>query len=188
MGVKREFDKMQKKEIKKKLQKIEKKNRDIKSYKRLLALRLRSIGKTNAEISEIVGFHAQYITDLVSKYYAEGIEAIVSDRRTSNNRRMSYAEEAEFLEQFVELAEAGQVLTVHIIKEKFEEVTGEEAHINTIYCLLKRHGWRKVRPRPTNPKRASEAEIESAKKNSTQSGSKSYWTNISKTAEQTTKK
>ena len=183
MAVKREFDKMQKKEIKKKLQKIEKKKRDIKAYKRLLALRLRSIGKTNAAISEIVGFHAQYITDLVSKYYAEGIESIVSDRRTSNNRRMSYAEEAEFLEQFVEIAEAGQVLTVHIIKEKFEE-----AHINTVYCLLKRHGWRKVRPRPTNPKRASKAEIESAKKNSTQSGSKSYWTNISKTAEQTTKK
>ena len=104
MAVKREFDKMQKKEIKKKLQKREKKKRDIKAYKRLLALRLRSIGKTNAEISEIVGFHAQYITELVSKYYAEGIESIVSEKRTSNNRRMSYEEEVEFSEQFVEIA------------------------------------------------------------------------------------
>jgi len=83
----------------------------------LLALRLRSIGKTNEEISEIVGFHAQYITDLVRKYIAEGIESIVSDKRTSNNRRMSFAEETEFLEQFVELAETGAILTVDEIKK-----------------------------------------------------------------------
>jgi transposase len=184
MGVKREFDKIQKKEIKKALQKVEKKKRDIKTYKRLLALRLRSMGKTNLEIGEIVGFHAQYITDLSSKYFSGGLEAIMGDKRTSNNRRMSFLEEVEFLEQFVEIAEAGQVLTVHIIKEKFEEVTGEEAHINTIYALLKRHGWRKVRPRPRNPGKANDDEIAGCKKNSTQSGSNGYWTNISKTAEQ----
>ena len=188
MALKREFDKIQKKEIKRKLQKIEKKKKDIKAYKRLLALRLRSIGKTNQEISEIVGFNAQYITDLVSKYYNEGIESIVGDKRTSNNRRMSFAEETAFLEQFVELAEAGQVLTVDEIKRKFDEATGKESHVNTIYCLLKRHGWRKVRPRPTNPGKASKEDIESTKKNSTQNGVKSYWTNISQTAEQVMKK
>jgi len=188
MGIKIKFNKVQKKEIKKKLQKIEKKKKDIKAYKRVQALRLRSIGKTNAEISEIIGFNGQYITDLVRKYVAEGIESIVTDKRTSNNRRMSFAEETEFLEQFVELAEAGQVLTVHIIKEKFEEVTGEEAHINTIYCLLKRHGWRKVRPRPTNPGKASKSEQETSKKKSTVLGSKSYWTNTSQIATQTMKK
>jgi len=184
MGVKINLCKQQKKEIKKKLQKIEKKKKDIKAYKRLLALRLRSIGKTNAEISEIVGFHAQYITDLVRKYIAEGIESIISDKRTSNYRRMSYAEETEFLEQFVELAEAGAILTVDEIKKKFDEATGKESHVNTIYCLLKRHGWRKVRPRPTNPGKASDDEIAACKKNSTQNGSKPYWTNTSKTAEQ----
>jgi transposase len=188
MAVKIEFNKQQKKEIKKKLQKIEKKKRDIKAYKRLLALRLRSIGKTNAEISEIVGYNAQYITELVSKYYAEGIESIVVDKRTSNNRRMSYAKETEFLEQFVELAEAGQILTVDEIKKKFDEATGKESHINTIYCLLKRHGWRKVKPRPTNPGKASEADIANAKKNLTELGSNGYWINTSKTAEQVTKR
>jgi transposase len=188
MGVKIEFNKVQKKEIKKKLQKIEKKKKDIKAYKRIQALRLRSIGKTNAEISEIIGFNAQYITDLVRKYVAEGIESIVTDKRTSNYRRMSYAEETEFLEQFVELAESGQILTVDEIKKKFDEVTGKESHVNTIYCLLKRHGWRKVRPRPTNPKKASEEEIETAKKRLVPHGSKSCWTNTSRTAEQAMKK
>ena len=188
MAVKIEFSKHQKKEIKKKLQKIEKKKKDIKAYKRVQALRLRSIGKTNVEISEILGYNAQTITDLVRKYIAEGIESIVTDKRTSNYRRMSFAEEREFLEQFAELAEAGQILTVEEIKKKFDEVTGKESHVNTIYCLLKRHGWRKVRPRPTNPGKASDEEIAGCKKNSTQNGSKSYWTNTSQTAEQAMKK
>jgi transposase len=184
MGIKIEFTKHQKKEIKKKLQKIEKKKRDIKAYKRVQALRLRSIGKTNAEISEIIGYNAQYVTDLVRKYIAEGIESIVSDKRTSNYRRMSFGEETEFLEQFVELAEAGQILTVDEIKKKFDEATGKESHVNTIYALLKRHGWRKVRPRPTNPGKANDAEIAACKKNSTQDGSRPYWINTWQTAGQ----
>jgi len=145
-------------------------------------------GKKNQEISEATGFSVQYITELVTKYLKEGMEGIVRDKRTSNNRRMSYAEESAFLEQFVEMAEAGQILTVDEIKKKFDEETGKESHINTIYALLKRHGWRKVRPRPTNPRKASEEEIAASKKNSTQPGNKSYWINISRTAEQGTKK
>lgn len=188
MGVKIEFDKIQKKEIKRKLQKIEKKKKDLKAYKRVQGLRLRSMGKTNAEISEIIGFNAQYITDLVRKYIAEGIESIVSDKRTSNNRRMSFGKEAEFLEQFVELAETGQILTVEEIKKKFDEGTGKESHVNTIYCLLKRHGWRKVRPRPRNPGKASGEEIETVKKTFVSHGSKSCWINTSQTAMQITKK
>ena len=149
---------------------------------------LYSQGIPNKAIAEALEYNVYYITELVSKYLSGGIEAIVEDKRTCNNRRMSFEEETEFLEQFVELAEAGQVLTVHIIKEKFEEKTGEEAHINTIYCLLKRHGWRKVRPRPTNPGKASEEEIADTKKNSTQAGKNCYLTNTWQTAEQGTKK
>jgi len=188
MGAKRKLTGMQKDEIRRKLAKVKKKKRDIKAYNRLQALRMYSQGMANAVIAEALEYSVYYITELVSKYIAEGIEAIVCDKRTSNNRRMSREEETEFLEQFVEIAEAGQVLTVHIIKEKFEEVTGGEAHINTIYCLLKRHGWRKVRPRPTNPGKASEEEIVGTKKKSEQAGKNCYWTNTWQTAAQGTRK
>jgi len=188
MGLKRTFTKIQKGEIRRKLAKVKKKKRDIKAYNRLQALRMYSQGMPNAVIAEALEYSVYYITELVSKYISKGIEAIVEDKRTSNNRRLSYEEETEFLEQFVEIAEAGQVLTAHIIKEKFEEKTGEEAHINTIYCLLKRHGWRKVRPRPTNPGKASEEEIASCKKKLTGLGNSGYWTNTSKTAEQVMRK
>jgi len=127
-------------------------------------LYLRSIGKTNAEISEVLGFHAQTIIGLVSKYMKDGLNSILTDRRTSNNRRMSFDEESKFLEQYVELAEAGQILTVKLIHEKFDQETGKKNDQSTIFRLLKRHGWRKVKPRPQHPGKASDEEISSSKK------------------------
>ena len=155
MGGKRKFEQWQRNEIRHKLAKAQKKMRDPKAYKRLLALRMYGMRKTNKEISEAVGFSAQYITELVTKYLNEGLEAVVNDKRTSNNRRMSFEEEEQFLDQFAETAEVGQIITVGVILEKFEEVTGKQSNTSTIYRLLERHGWRKLKPRPKHPKAAS---------------------------------
>ena len=134
---------------------------------------MRGIGKTNADIKEILGFNVQYITDLVSKYMKNGIDSILTDKRTSNNRRMTFAQESAFLEQFEELADAGQIVTVAKILEKFNEVTGKNNNSSTIYRLLKRHGWRKVKPRPQHPGKASDEEIDSSKK--LKQNSSGYW-------------
>ena len=125
---------------------------------------MRMLGKRNKEISEIVGFAPQYITELVSKYINEGMKAILTDKRTGNNRNMSVSEESAFLEQFAELADAGQIITITVIMEKYVEIIGKPCSDTTIYRLLKRHGWRKITPRPTHPGKASEEEIESSKK------------------------
>ena len=164
MTQKRKFTPMQKDEIRRKLAKVKKKMRDIKAYNRLLALRMYGAGKTNKEIHEAVGFSVQYVTELVTKYLTEGMEAIIIDKRTSNNRRMSFEQEAHFLDQFLEMAEAGQLVTVKAILEKFEEATGKPSNTATIYKLLKRHGWRKIQPRPCHPGKASPEEILSSKK------------------------
>jgi len=143
---------------------VKKKKRDIKAYRRLQALRLYSQGTANKEIAEALEYSEYYITELVSKYISEGIEAIVEDKRTSNNRRISYEKEAEFLEGFRESAEAGELITIKEILKKYEEVTGVSSCTSTIYALLKRHGWRKLKPRPENPGKASEEEIAASKK------------------------
>ena len=161
---KREFTKMQKGEIRRKIAKVKKKKKDIKANNLLLALRMYSQGTSNKIIAESLEYNYTYISELVSKYMKEGIEAIVEDKRTTNNRRMSYEKEAEFLEGFKEKAEAGELLTIKEILVKWEEETGEPSGSSTIYALLKRHGWRKLKPRPENPKKASEEEIESSKK------------------------
>ena len=177
MTKKRKFTPTQKDEIRRKLRKVEKKMRDIKAYKRLVALRMYSQGKTNKEISEAIGFSAKYISELVSKYLALGLDAIVGDKRTSNNYRMSFEREEQFLEQFLEESEAGQVITIKNILIKYEEETGKPTCTSTIYALLKRHGWRKLQPRPAHPGKANDEEIESSKK-LTQNSSVSCWKKI----------
>ena len=137
---------------------------DVKGYRRLLALQMRGLGNSRAQIKEVLGFSEQYVTGLVAKYKKYGMDSIIIDRRTSNNRRMSFEQEAQFLEQFAEIAEAGQVITVEGILGKFEEETGKKSNTSTIYGLLKRHGWRKAKPRPRHPGKASDEEIASSKK------------------------
>lgn len=160
MARRRKFEHYQKHEIRRAMRKC----RDTKALRRLQALDMRARGKSNQEIVEAIGFHEQYITVLVSKYFNEGLESILNDKRTSNNRRMSFGEEEVFLEQFCDLAEAGQLITVEKILKGFEEATGKPSSTSTIYDLLKRHGWRKVKPRPRHPGAASEEEINSSKK------------------------
>jgi transposase len=175
MGKRIEFTKEQKYEIRIKICKA-KKLKDIKSYNHILVLNMRRLGKTREEISEVTGYHVQYISDIIRKYINEGMESIIGNHYKSNNRRMSFEEETEFLEQFREEAEQGLLITVVDILKKYEK-TGKESNTSTIYALLKRHGWRKVKPRPRHPNTSDEEERESSKK-LTQNGSKSCWENI----------
>jgi transposase len=185
MSNKRELTKMQRDEIRRKLAKGKKRIKDIKAYNRLLALRMYAIGKTNKEIGEAIGFHPKYVTELVTKYLNGGMDSIIEDKRTSNNRRMSFEQETEFLDQFSDLADAGQLVTVKEILAKFEEETGKASNTTTIYQLLERHGWRKVKPRPAHPGKASEEEIASSKK-LTQNSGKWSWKNLGETSETST--
>jgi len=176
MAVRIEFTKEQKKEIRLKFSKS-RKIKDVKSYNHVLVLNMRRLGKTNKEISEVSGYNPQRVTEIVSQYIKEGMESLIGNKYTSNNRRMSYEEETQFLEQFREEAESGLLTGVKTILEKYEKVTGKKSNTATIYKLLKRHGWRKLKPRPCHPRCASEEEKNSSKK-LTQSGKKSYWKNM----------
>jgi len=160
MARRRKFEHYQKHEIRKALKKC----KDTKALRRLQALDMRSRGKSNQSITDAIGLSEQYITVLVTKYFEGGLDAILTDKRTSNNRRMSEEAEEKFLEQFRDLADAGQLITVSGILTAFEKETGKPSSTSTIYDLLKRHGWRKLRPRPRHPGSASEEEINSSKK------------------------
>ena len=86
---------------------------------------------------------------------------------------MTFTDECAFLEEFAELADAGQLTTITPIMEKYKEVTGKDCSNTTIYRLLKRHGWRKLKPRPAHPGKASEEEILASKKLTQHTGG--YW-------------
>ena len=179
----RKFKEYEVKEIKRRWAKAQKRKiKDANALRRLQVLHLRVIGKSNEEISEIVGFSKQYIIQIVAKYRKQGMDAIMEDKRTGNNRKLSFDEEVVFLDQFYDLAEAGQLVTIHTRIEKFEELTGEPCADTTIYRMLKRHGWRKASPRPAHPGKSSEADIAASKK-LTKNSERSYWEKIGETNE-----
>jgi transposase len=78
---------------------------------------------------------------------------------------MNLEKSEEFLKQFKEKAEKGQIITIEEIAVAFNEKTGKQRKsLSTIYYFLHSHGWRKIMPRSKHPKKASDEAIEASKK------------------------
>ena len=154
------IDDKQKREI----EEAKKSTKDAKLYKKLEVLSLRATGMKNEQIAEITGYSKSRVSALVSEYAKNGIGYFICEHRVGGNRRnMSLADEKEFLKQFQELAEKGQLLTIEDIFLEYLKMHNN-ASIATIYKLLHRHGWRKIMPRSAHPKKASTEAIEASKK------------------------
>ena len=125
----------------------QKTNRDKQIENRLNVLALRCEGKSLKEIASATGFHHAHISNLIRKYFEEGLQAVSEKHYSGNRRNMSIEEESAFLEQYRQAAERGHSIG-----------SGQ------IYRVLQRHGWRKVMPRSKHPKKASEEVIEASKK------------------------
>jgi len=140
------------------------KNKDKNVERRLCVLVMKIQGKSIEEIVSRTGYYPSYARSLVTKYFAQGLEAIVGKKRPGNNRNISFEEEAAFVNGFIEKAKEGHLTTVKEIKLAYETLVGHKIGNGHIYKILGRHGWRKIKPRPAHPKKASEAEIEASKK------------------------
>jgi transposase len=100
----------------------------------------------------------------VTRYFAEGLESIIGKTRPGNNRNMTLEAETLFVNGFIDKAKKGELTTVKDIKKAYEAIVGHEIGKGHIYTILKRHGWRKIKPRPVHPKKASPEDIEASKK------------------------
>jgi transposase len=101
------------------------------------------------EIALHTGLAEQSVHNLISNYNRLGPEAVEGPGKGGRRRcYLSWEEEAAFLETFRQAAVSGQVATAQEIKEALERRIGQKVHKTTVYRLLKRHGWRKVVPRP----------------------------------------
>lgn len=135
-------------------------------YKRLLALKLKAVdGMRSDEAAKIVGLCHSSVNNIVRRYKAEGIEAIVGKRHNGGNRYMTNEQEEAFLKSFVEQGEAGKIIEVTEIYNAYQEEIGHPATRNAIYYILKKHKWRKIMPRGRHPKKANEEAVEAYKKN-----------------------
>jgi transposase len=87
-----------------------------------------------------------------------GVSALAEKKRGGRNHaNLTQEEEDEFLSFFEANAAKGSILTANDIKEAFDRRMGLEVHKTTVYRMLHRHGWRKIMPRPSHPKRDKEA-------------------------------
>ncbi len=142
----------------------EKATQDKQVSRKLKVLMLRYEGLNNTEIGERVGLCSVRVSQIVSEYRRNGMEAFTKKKYGGNHRSMSVAEEEAILEQFRERAEAGQVVVVKDIKKAFDDRLGRDTGRGYIYMLLARHNWRKVMPRSRHPKKADDETIEATKK------------------------
>lgn len=148
----------------KEIEQARKNNKDKRAEARLKALELRAKGAEASEVSKETGFHASSVTRLVAKYRDHGIEAIAGNHYGGNHRNMSVAEEAAILAPFKERAEKGELVEISEIAKAYQAAVDHPVSKGQIYCVLHRHGWRKVMPRSKHPKKASEEEIAASKK------------------------
>ena len=141
-----------------------KKNNNKNAERRLCVLAMKISGKSNEEIVARTGYNGAHARRIIARYFSEGIESIIGRKRPGNHRNIPYETEADFVNGFIEQAKRGQLTTVKEIKIAYENLVGHKIGYGHIYVILKRHGWRKIKPRPAHPKKASEAEIEASKK------------------------
>jgi transposase len=141
-----------------------KRERDKQVDKRLHAVQLRGEGKNNAAIAEQLETSSDVVSRWVSEYSKGGVAALLAKKRQGNRRNMSYEEEAEIIAAFEKRAEAGQVVEVSEIEKAYREKVGHRIGSGQIYRVLRRHEWRKVKPRSRHPKKASPEAIAASKK------------------------
>lgn len=137
-------------------------------YRRLQAVMLRGKGYTVKATAEITGLTPKTITDCTRRYLENGVEELLLERRGGRrHENMTYEEEVIFLSKFDEKIEAGAIITINAMHEAYQKELGRSTYISGFYQMLKRHGWRRIKPRPAHPKKA-DAEIVDVSKKLTQ--------------------
>lgn len=133
-------------------------------YRKLHALLLRSQGMSLTAIGKEVGLVHQTIRNLLTRYQNGGIPAILAENRGGRRRAyMTLEEEKTFLQEQFEESLTGKHVTVKELFEAYQDKVGHKTTREGFYALLKRHGWRKVQPRPEHPQKADAKVIEASK-------------------------
>jgi transposase len=115
-------------------------------------------GKPATEIAAALGMHPVTVRTVQRAFIAAGAAAFGSGGKGGRRRQtMPPGEEREFLDGFLGAARDASVLVAGEIKAALEARLGRGVHKTTVYRMLRRHGWRKVVPRPRHPKRDAEA-------------------------------
>lgn len=111
------------------------------------------------DIAKRVGVGAQTVANLISAYNRFGEQAIETPGKGQRQKAyLSLKEEQAFLAPFFTKATRGEITTVDQIRVELEKRLEGCVAKSTVYRLLKRHGWRKIAPRPSHVNKDVEAQ------------------------------
>lgn len=134
----------------------------VEDYQKRLAVWLTYIGPFHAhEVAKLLGVSKQAVWLWVGQYNKLGPDGL--ERRGRGGRRWSYLsfeEEKDFLTSLEKRALSGDVLTAKQILPQLCDRIGHKVSLAYVYSLLKRHGWRKLGPRPRHLKASPQAQEE----------------------------
>lgn len=124
--------------------------------RRLQVIELRYEGKTSKEIAEKLDMNWMYISEVVKQFKTQGLEEFARMKYTGHNRKLSYEQEEEILQECEQRAKEGHITTVEEVRKALNAEIGRTTAGSYVYRVLKWHGWVKKMPRPKHPKTASE--------------------------------
>ncbi len=135
-----------------------------KYHKRLQIVLFRLMGKSYKEIIELLDCNQTTIWPTVKKYEEFGRDSLLQEIRGGRNHaHMTIEEEKAFLARHLKAAEAGEFVTIDALFQAYKKELGPSYTRDAFYQLLKRHGWRNIRPRPEHPKKADVQTIVASK-------------------------
>lgn len=133
-------------------------------HRRIQCILLRSEGLTLTAIANLLGFVPQTVKNQIDKYLSEGLSSILKETRGGRNRQyLTLEEEQEFLKEHLSNSLTGEFVTIDTLYKAYQERVGHLTTREGFYALLKRHGWRKMTPRPEHPKKADAKTILASK-------------------------
>jgi len=119
---------------------------------RVLCIRLLTLGRSAADVAEVIGRSVNTVYRHKFRYLAEGESALMAENWGGRrNEVLSAEQEAAFIAGFQAAADRGELITAAAMTRALIKQAGREVDDSTIYRMLDRHGWRKVVPRPTHP-------------------------------------
>lgn len=143
----------------KRLEELLAETKDLSIAKHIQAVYLKACYDLKAEaIAKIVGLSKGYIWYIHSAYRQMGEKCFeLGSRGGRYHNNLSLQQEESIISDISETGDAGSILEISNIKKRYEALASKVVHKSVIYRMLKRHGWRKVAPRPNHPKNDKEA-------------------------------
>lgn len=136
------------------IQTLMKQSTSVWEYRRLQCVSLRRVGMQARDVATIVGLHPDSVLHIWSQFLNGGIEALLGEKRgqVRGKAHLSLEEEEALLAPFEKKAANGHLTIAQQIHKAHCKKVGKELDETVTYRMLRRHGWRKVVPRPHHPK------------------------------------